>query len=121
MGMRTFLKTGRARYWGRPSRPGQPRTSRGKIWGAGRGHRVAAPKIDDSSSPLVERVASRESSKTEKTCQQVQGRKGYPRYRLLCETRGLLPRTPLYYYYVVICSLIREVFTTERDRYPSNE
>ena len=27
-----------------------------------------------------------------------------PRYRLLCDTRGLLPRTPLYYYYVVICS-----------------
>ena len=32
MRMRLFLKTGRARYWGRSSRPGQQRTSRGKIW-----------------------------------------------------------------------------------------
>lgn len=32
MRMRVFLKTGRARYWGRSSRPGQQRTSRGKIW-----------------------------------------------------------------------------------------
>lgn len=94
MWMRAFLKTGRARYWGRPSRPGQPRTSRGKIWGAGRGHRVAAPKIDDSSSPLVERVALRESSKTEKTCQQVQGRKGYLATASCVIREGCFPARP---------------------------
>ena len=94
MWMRAFLKTGRARYWGRPSRPGQPRTSRGKIWGAGRGHRVAAPKIDDSSSPLVERVALRESSKTEKTCQQIQGRKGYLATASCVKREGCFPARP---------------------------
>ena len=46
---------------------------------------------------MVESVALRDSSKTEKTCQQIQDPKGYPRYRLLYETWVLLPRTPLYY------------------------
>ena len=83
-----FLKTGRVRYWRSLPPPRTAANSARQIPGA---QAEATEWLRQRWTAAVRHGREgcmRESSKTEKTCQQIRAVKGHPRYRLLYEARG---------------------------------